>query len=106
MNTHARNSAIGIVTATALLVLGACATPLTAPEGSDLARNKLTQLQSHPQLATRAPVEIKAAEAAVIAAEVPREDVGYAKHLVLIADRKVEIARARAQSRLYEDERE
>ncbi len=106
MNTNVRNSAKGIVAATAILVLGACATPLTAPEGSDLARNKLTQLQSHPQLATRAPVEIKAAEAAVVAAEVPREDVEYAKHLVLIADHKVDIAMARAQSRLYEDERE
>ncbi len=106
MNTHARISAKGIVTTAALLVLGACATPLTAPEGADLARNKLTQLQSHPQLATRAPVEIKAAEAAVIAAEVPREDLEYAQHLVLIADHKVDIAMARAQSRLYEDERE
>lgn len=106
MNTHARNSAKGIVTAAALLVLGACATPLTAPEGSDIARHKLTQLQSHPQLATRAPVEIKAAEAAVAAAEVPREDLEYARHLVLIADHKVDIAMARAQSRLYEDERE
>lgn len=106
MNTHAKNSAKGIVTATALLLLGACATPLTAPEGADIARNKLTQLQSHPQLATRAPVEIKAAEAAVIAAEVPRADLEYAKHLVLIADHKVDIAMARAQSRLYEDERE
>ncbi|MDZ7767925.1 MAG: OmpA family protein [Woeseiaceae bacterium] len=106
MNTHARISAKGILTAAALLVLGACATPLTAPEGSDLARNKLTQLQSHPQLATRAPVEIKAAEEAVIAAEVPREDLEYAQHLVLIADHKVDIAMARAQSRLYEDERE
>lgn len=106
MNTHAKNAAKGLVTATAFLVLGACATPLTAPEGSDTARNKLTQLQSDPELATRAPVELKAAEVAVIAAEVPREDLEYAKHLVLIADHKVEIAMARAQSRLYEDERE
>jgi len=106
MNTQVSNSAGIIVTAAAFLMLGACATPLTAPEGSDTARNKLTQLQSDPQLASRAPVEIKEAAAAVTAAEVPREDAEYASHLVLLADHKVDIARARAQSRLYEDQRQ
>jgi outer membrane protein OmpA-like peptidoglycan-associated protein len=106
MNTQVEYFATGIMATAAFLVLGACATPVPAPEGSDTARNKLTQLQSDPQLASRAPVEIKAAEAAVIAAEVPREDSGYAEHLVLIADHKVDIAQARARSRLYEDERD
>ena len=106
MSTQAKNYATGAMAASVFLVLGACATPMPAPEGSDTARNKLTQLQSDPELASLAPVEMKAAEAAVIAAEVPRKDSGYAKHLVLIADHKVEIAQARAQSRLYEDERE
>lgn len=105
MNRQTRTGAGIVVTATALLVLGACATPLTAPEGSDTARNKLTQLQSDAQLAGRAPVEIKEAATAVSAAEVPREDEVYARHLVLLADHKVDIARARAQSRLYEDQR-
>jgi len=92
-------------TAAAFVVLAACATPLTAPEGADTARNQLTELQSDSRLASLAPVEIKEAETAVNAAEVPREDEAYAKHLVLIADHKVGIAKARAQSRLYEDER-
>lgn len=106
MNKQTSTGAGIVVTAAAFLMLGACATPLTAPEGSDTARNKLTQLQSDPQLASRAPVEIKEAATAVSAAEVPREDTEYARHLVLLADHKVDIARARAQSRLYEDERQ
>lgn len=97
-------------TRTALLVAGffvlsACATAPKAPEAPLDSRVKLTALQSNPQLATRAPVEMKAAEAAVKAAEVPRPDGEYATHLMLLADQKVEIARARAQSRLYEDQR-
>jgi outer membrane protein OmpA-like peptidoglycan-associated protein len=87
------------------LVLSACATTPEAPEAPLDARLKLTALQSNSQLATRAPVEMKAAEAAVTAAEAPRPDGEYARHLVLLADQKVEIARARAQSRLYEDQR-
>jgi len=106
MNRQTSTGAGIVVTAAAFLMLGACATPLTAPEGSDTARNKLTQLQSDPQLASRAPVEIKDAATAVSAAEVPRKDTEYARHLVLLADHKVDIARARAQSRLYEDERQ
>jgi outer membrane protein OmpA-like peptidoglycan-associated protein len=106
MSKQRGNAARILVTAAALAVLGACATPPTAPEGADTARNKLTQLQSDPQLASLASLEIKEAETAVTAAEVPREDAEYARHLVLLADHKVDIARARAQSRLYEDQRE
>ncbi|HEX6259991.1 MAG TPA: OmpA family protein [Woeseiaceae bacterium] len=106
MNNQTYNFAKLAVTAAAFVVLAACATPLTAPEGAETARNKLTQLQSDPQLASRAQIEIKDAESAVTAAEVPREDAERARHLVLLADHKVDIARARAQSRLYEDERQ
>jgi outer membrane protein OmpA-like peptidoglycan-associated protein len=89
-----------------LLLLAACATGPKAPEVPLDARVKLTALQSNPQLATRAPVELQAAEAAVKAAEMPHSDAGYAAHLILLADQKVEIARARAQSRQYQDQRE
>jgi outer membrane protein OmpA-like peptidoglycan-associated protein len=87
-------------------LLSACATAPKAPEAPLDSRVKLTALQSNSQLATRAPVEMKAAEAAVKAAEAPRPDGEYATHLVLLADQKVEIARARAQSRQYQDERQ
>lgn len=105
MNGHPGSIARLVFPAAALLLVAACATPLTAPQGADSARGKLTELQSSSKLASLAPVELKDAETAVIAAEVPREDGPYAAHLVLIADHKVDIARARAQSRLYEDQR-
>jgi outer membrane protein OmpA-like peptidoglycan-associated protein len=105
MKRQSRNFAKIVVSTAALLLFAACATPLTAPEGAEAARAKLTRLQSSPDLASRAPVELKDAEAAVIAAEVPRTQDAYGQHLVLIADKKVEIAAARAQSRLYEDQR-
>lgn len=105
MNTWVHRSRI-TVTAAALVVIAACAAPLTAPQGADTARSKLTELKADPDLASRAQLEIKEAEAAVKAAEVPREDGAHARHLVLMADHKVDIAHARAQSRLYEDQRE
>lgn len=106
MNIQSNSFNKGILVVAGLFALSACATPLTAPDGSETARSKLTQLQSDPQLANLAPVEIKDAEAAVLAAEEPRTDTAYARHLVLIANTKVDIARARAQSRLYEDQRQ
>ncbi len=105
MKSQYRTNARLVVSVATLLLFTACATPLTAPPGADTARSKLSQLQSSPELASLAPVELKEAEAAVIAAEVPRVHDGYAAHLVLIADQKVDIAAARAQSRLYEDQR-
>lgn len=94
------------VTAVCLL-LGACASAPTEPAGAAQARSKLSQLQADPQLATRAPVAIKEAEAAVIAAEQPRSEqsMPQGEHLVYLADRKVDIAYAQAQTRLWEDQR-
>lgn len=105
MNTSKLFSPRLIAMAAAALIVTACSAPMTKPEGADNARTKLTQLQSDAQLASRAPVEIKDAEQAVRAAEEPREDGDLARHLVLIADRKVDTATAMAQSRLLEDQR-
>lgn len=93
-----------VIGATALLAT-ACSAPMVRPEGADSARAKLATLQSDAQLASRAPVEIKDAEAAVRAAEEPRDDDDLARHLVLIANRKVDTAAATAQARLLEDQR-
>ncbi len=87
------------------LLASACSSAPTKPDGADAARAKLTQLQANQELAGRAPVAIKEAEAAVALAEVPREDREMARHLVILADRKVDIATAQAQSRLMEDQR-
>jgi outer membrane protein OmpA-like peptidoglycan-associated protein len=107
MNTSQR-AVILLVVGSVSLLLTACAGAPTAPVGADQARAKLTQLQANPELATRAPVAIKEAEVAVAAAEQPRssQDMEQGAHLVLIADRKVDIAQAQAQTRMFEDQRE
>jgi outer membrane protein OmpA-like peptidoglycan-associated protein len=94
-----------VATIAASVLLAACATSMTRPEGAASARAKLTQLQSDPQLASRAPVAIKDAELAVIAAEQPQSDQDLSRHLVFMADRKVDLAQAQAQARLSEDQR-
>ena len=97
-------SRLVVVTAASLLLV-ACAAPMTVPPGADSARNKLMQLQADPQLASQAPVEIKDAKVAVLAAEEPQADAELARHRVLMADRKVDIAMAWAQTRLLEEQR-
>jgi outer membrane protein OmpA-like peptidoglycan-associated protein len=94
-----------IAAAAGSLLLVACSTAPTAPAGAADVRSKLTRLQSDPQLASRAPVAIEEAQVAVRAAEEPRKDAELARHLVLMADRKVDTAEALAQGRLYEDQR-
>ena len=94
---------IAMAVATALLT--ACATPPTKPDGAAAVRNKLIQLQSNPQLADRAPIAMKDAELAVRAAEKPQVDEPLARHLVFIADRKVDTAKALAETALAEDQR-
>ena len=49
-----------IATAVASVLLAACAAAPVKPDGAAEARNKLTQLQSDPNLASRAPVAIRA----------------------------------------------
>jgi outer membrane protein OmpA-like peptidoglycan-associated protein len=90
----------------AVLFLAGCASTPEPREGAEAARQKLTELQADSQLASLAPVEIKTAELAVRAAEDPKSDAELAVHLAMIADNKVDIARAWAQSRYYEDQRE
>jgi outer membrane protein OmpA-like peptidoglycan-associated protein len=94
-----------VAVAAAMLVASACSAPMVRPDGADSARAKLAALQSDTQLASHAPVEIKDAETAVRAAEEPREDGDLARHLVSIADRKVDTAAATAQARQLEDQR-
>lgn len=94
-----------VLAAAALLAVGACATPATRPDGAAAVRAKLTQLQTDPQLAGRAPVALKDAEVAVRTAETPTDDGELARHRVVMADRKVDIARAQALTHFTEDQR-
>ena len=94
-----------VATAVAAALLSACATAPVQPDGAAQARYKLTQLQSDPNLATRAPAATKEADAAVRAAEQPEADKDLAGYRVYLADRKVEIAKAQAETSFAEDQR-
>lgn len=87
-------------------VLAGCAAAPLSPVGSADARDKLTRLQADTSLAKLAPVEIREAEAAVQLAEQPvGNDNALGDHRVYVADRKIEIATARASTRLAESQR-
>jgi outer membrane protein OmpA-like peptidoglycan-associated protein len=110
MNTTHNRGALGrrtlIATAVAsILLTAACATAPVKPDGAAEARVKLTQLQSDPNLASRAAVAIKDADAAVRAAEQPEVNQELAAHRVYLADRKVDTAKALAETRFAEDQR-
>src|SRR5579872_1546055 len=99
-----RRTLIATVVASVLLA-AACTTAPVKPDGAAQARVKLTQLQSDPDLASRAAVAIKDADAAVRAAEQPEVNQELAAHRVYLADRKVDTAKALAQTRFAEDQR-
>jgi outer membrane protein OmpA-like peptidoglycan-associated protein len=101
--THHYRSMLGAAVAAALLA-GCASTPMK-PAGSADVRAKLVALQSNTLLANGAPVALKDAEAAVILAETPQKDVALAAHRVYIADRKVDTARALAETHVAEQER-
>jgi outer membrane protein OmpA-like peptidoglycan-associated protein len=88
----------------ASLFVGCASTPMQ-PAGSAQVRAKLTALQGEPALANAAPVALKDAEAAVSVAETPEKDLVLAAHRVYIADRKVETARALAETQYSEAQR-
>jgi len=108
MKTRIHDRKLGrglIATTVASVLLAACAAAPTKPTGAADARTKLMQLQSDQELASRAPLAIKDADLAVSLAEQPQPDLDLAAHRVYIADRKIEIARAQAETRLAEDQR-
>jgi len=95
-----------IATAVAsILLAAACTTAPVKPDGAAEARVKLTQLQSDPNLASRAAAAIKDADAAVRTAEQPELNKELAAHRVYLADRKVDTAKALAETRFAEDQR-
>ena len=94
-----------IAAAVAATLFAGCASVPKQPEGSAAVRAKLTALQSEPTLANRAPVALKDAEGAVKIAEMQQKDRVLAAHRVYIADRKVDTARALAETSFFEAER-
>ncbi|HEV7607335.1 MAG TPA: OmpA family protein [Steroidobacteraceae bacterium] len=91
--------------AVAAVLFAGCASTPEKPIGSEQVRAKLTALQGEPALANRAPVAIKDAEVAVREAEISQKDLVLAAHRVYLADRKVDTARALAETRSAEESR-
>lgn len=104
INTIVRRTAIGAAVAS-ILLLAACASAPVKSDGAAAARFKLTQLQSDPDLASRAAAAIKDADVAVREAEQPEANRELVAHRVYLADRKVDTAKALAETRLAEDQR-
>lgn len=105
LNKHSGLIKKSFFLAMSLIIIGGCANTKT-PEGAIAARTKLTQLQNDSALASKAPVSIRDADAAVKKAEIPNKDIAQSDHLVFIAARKVDIAWAQARTRYLEDQRE
>lgn len=108
MNSPIRSIKAGpslVAAAVASALLAGCAsTPPVSPGVAEV-RGKLTALQADPNLATRAPVAIREADMAVRAAEASQADKALTAHNVFMADRKVESARALAETSLAEEQR-
>jgi len=94
-----------IAVAVAATVFAGCASVPKKPAGSEEVRAKLTALQGEAALANGAPVAMKDAEKAVAEAEISQKDLVLAGHRVYIADRKVDTARALAETHFAEGER-
>jgi outer membrane protein OmpA-like peptidoglycan-associated protein len=93
-------------TAMIVLFLTSCASTPQSPPGAADVRAKLIRLQSDTNLASRAPLEIREAEAAVRLAEIPvPNDQALGAYRVYLADHKVEIAEAKAATRYAEHQR-
>jgi outer membrane protein OmpA-like peptidoglycan-associated protein len=88
-----------------IVILSACAAQAVKDPGVERVRANLMDLQSDSNLASRAPVAMHDAEAAVAQAEQPQSDPAVTAHLVYLADHKVQIARATAQTSFTEDQR-
>lgn len=93
--------------ASSAVMIVACATAPQSPLGAADVRSRLTALQTHPDLAGRARIEVREAEVALRTAEQPlrEEDRALALHRVYMADRRVSIAESRANLEHVEDER-
>jgi outer membrane protein OmpA-like peptidoglycan-associated protein len=87
------------------VLFSACAAAPAQLAGLAEIRSELMELQTDPNLGSRAPLAIEEAEVAVHVAEQPQADARLAQHRIYMADRKIETARARAETRFAEDQR-
>ncbi|WP_233080598.1 OmpA family protein [Rheinheimera soli] len=93
-----------LVLVAGVMTLSACSSKVEKPEGSYEVRQKLTALQADPNLANRAVLPLQQATTAVLAAEQPTKDKALAMYRVKLADKKVEIAKAVAQTSYLDEQ--
>jgi outer membrane protein OmpA-like peptidoglycan-associated protein len=90
----------------AMLVLASCQTAPKKDLALERIRNQLNELQSDTELAGYAPLALGEAERATRAAESSTGNETQRIHLIYMADRRIQIARASAQREKMEDELE
>lgn len=105
MSSVIRTTLLGATIGGAGLLLASCAAQSVKDPGVARVRANLTDLESDAQLANRAPVAMHDAESAVAEAEQEHKDPAVTAHLVYLADHKVQIARANAQTSFTEEQR-
>ncbi|EGM77365.1 outer membrane protein/peptidoglycan-associated (lipo)protein [Rheinheimera sp. A13L] len=93
-----------LVLVAGVMTLSACSSKVEKPEGSFAVRQKLTALQADPNLANRAVLPVQQAATAVLTAEQPTKDKALAMYRVKLADKKVEIAKAVAQTSYLDEQ--
>lgn len=103
MKTFAGATPILVLVAS-VVTLASCSSTVVKPDGSAAVRQKLTALQADPNLANRAVLPVQQAATAVLAAEQPTKDKALAAYRVKLADKKVEIAKAVAQTSYLDEQ--
>lgn len=93
-----------LVLVAGVITLSGCSSAVVKPDGSYAVRQKLTALQADANLTNRAVLPVQQAEAAVLAAEQPTKDKALASYRVKLADKKVEIAKAVAQTNYLDEQ--
>lgn len=106
MNSGLLSLRPAILSLLVIATLSACSSAPQSPPGLAGVRDQLNKLQANGELAVLAPVAIKQAEQAVLLAEQPQRDLALSQHLVLVADRQVNIAWALAQSQQAQDQQQ
>lgn len=86
------------------LLLAACASSPVAPSGAQEVRAKFTAMQNNPDIANNARAELNEAHEAVRLAEEPLtgKESELGEYRVYMADNKIEMARAKARTRMAE----
>ncbi len=87
------------------VVMASCATVAPVNPGVEQVRADLRSLQGDSRLSTQAPVAMKNAESAVLAAEIVSDDSSLVAHRVYVAERRVQTAKALAEAQYAVTER-